>query len=185
MSLVDWVIAVFLLVSVLSAAKKGFFLEAFSLAGLVLGLMLASWNYTKLLPWVSAWVRPIAVAEMVCFVGIALVVMLVAGLAGRLVRWAVRSVGLGWADRFAGAVFGFLKGCVLITLAVVAMAAFMPQASWLGQSKFVPYFLSAARQTAIVTPEELGKRIRQGVSLIQNVQPGWLKPDEGPAPEHK
>ena len=57
MALIDWLILVVLLISVLSAAKNGFFLEVFSLAGVVLGLLLASWNYQKLLPWVARWVH--------------------------------------------------------------------------------------------------------------------------------
>ena len=48
MALIDWAIVIILIVTVLSAAKHGFFVEAFSLAGVILGLMLASWNYQKI-----------------------------------------------------------------------------------------------------------------------------------------
>src|SRR5215469_9640321 len=106
MALIDWAIAVILIVSVLSAAKHGFFVEAFSLAGVVLGVLLASWNYQKILPWLDPWIHSPGVAEAVAFITIAIAVMIVAGLAGRLIRWSVRSIGLGWADRFAGAIFG-------------------------------------------------------------------------------
>ena len=130
MTLTDWLILVILIVSALSAAKKGFFLEVFSLAGVVLGLLLASWNYQKLLPQATRWIHNLPAAEVLCFLGIALGVMLVAGLIGRLIRWSVHSVGLGWADRIIGALFGLVKGCVLVTIAVLVIAAFLPQATW-------------------------------------------------------
>ena len=176
MALIDWVIVVILLVSVLSAAKKGFFVEAFSLAGVVLGLLLASWNYQKVVPWLSSWIHPLAIAQALSFLAIALAVMIVAGLIGRLIRWSVHSIGLGWADRLIGAVFGLIKGCVLVTLGVMAIAAFVPGSTWFKQSRLAPYFLSAAHQTSVVTPAELGERIRQGVKIIREAQPQWLKP---------
>jgi membrane protein required for colicin V production len=177
MVLIDWAILIILIVSVLSAAKHGFFVEIFSLAGVVLGLLLASWNYQKVLPWINGWVHSPGVAEAIAFVVIAIAVMIVAGLAGRLIRWSVRSIGLGWADRFVGAIFGLLKGCVLITLSVMAIAAFLPHATWLERSKIAPYFLAVAHEASVVTPAELGERIREGVKLIRQAQPDWLKPD--------
>jgi len=177
MALIDWAIVIILIVSVLSAAKHGFFVEAFSLAGIILGLLLASWNYQKLLPWIDRWVHSPGVAEAIAFIAIAIAVMVVAGLAGRLIRWSVRSIGLGWADRFIGAIFGLLKGCVLVTLGIMAIAAFLPQATWLDRSKFAPYFLSAAHEASAVTPAQLGERIRDGVKAIRDAQPDWLKPN--------
>lgn len=176
MALVDWLIVVVLLVSVLSAAKNGFFLEVFSLAGVVIGLLLASWNYQKLLPWITRWIHTLPIAEALAFLAIALGVMILAGLVGRIIRWSVHSIGLGWADRLIGAFFGLVKGGVLVTIAVLVVAAFLPQATWFRQSRLAPYFLTAAHQASIVTPNELGERIRQGVTLIRNTHPEWLHP---------
>jgi membrane protein required for colicin V production len=176
MALIDWAIVIILIVSVLSAAKHGFFVEAFSLVGVVLGLLLASWNYQKILPWITGWVHSPGVAEAIAFIVIAIAVMVIAGLAGRLIRWSVRSIGLGWADRFIGALFGLLKGCVLVTLGIMAIAAFLPRVTWMEQSKIAPYFLSVAHQASAVTPAQLGERIREGVKVIRDAQPDWLKP---------
>jgi membrane protein required for colicin V production len=176
MALIDWLIVVILLVSVLSAAKNGFFLEVFSLAGVVAGLLLASWNYQRLLPWITRWVHTWEAAEALSFLLIALGVMLIAGLLGRMIRWSVHSIGLGWADRFIGALFGLVKGYVLVTLAVLVVAAFLPQATWFRQSRLAPCFLTAAHRASVVTPGELGERIRLGVTEIRKARQTWLKP---------
>ena len=183
MALVDWIILVVLVVSVLSAAKNGFFLEIFSLAGVVAGLWIASWNYQRLLPWITRWIHSLAAAEALSFLLVAFGVMIAAAILGRAIRWSVHSIGLGWADRVIGAVFGLLKGCALVTLAVLTVAAFLPKAPWFQRSILAPYFLSAAHQASIVTPYELGERIRQGVVIIRNAQPQWLKPSAVASPQ--
>jgi membrane protein required for colicin V production len=176
MALIDWLILVILLVSVLSAAKNGFFLEVFSLAGVLLGLVIASWNYQKLLPWIARWVHEFAAAEALSFLVIALGVMILASLLGRVIRWSVHSIGLGWIDRFLGALFGFVKGFVLVTIAVLVVAAFFPQASWFRRSRFAPDFLTAAHRASVVAPEDLQRRIREGVGILRGTEPKWLKP---------
>jgi membrane protein required for colicin V production len=176
MALIDWLIVVVVLVSVLSAAKNGFFLEIFSLAGALVGLVLASWNYQRLLPWITRWIHSLPAAEALSFLLIALGVMLLAGLLGRVIRWSVHSIGLGWADRFLGALFGFVKGFVLVTIAVLVIAAFFPQESWFRNSRFAPCFLTAAHKVSITAPHGLERRIRVGVGTLRRSEPGWLKP---------
>ncbi|HEY0795106.1 MAG TPA: CvpA family protein [Acidisarcina sp.] len=177
MALIDWIIAAILVISVAGAARKGFVVEAFSLAGVVLGLLLASWNYKAVMPWVSQWIHQPQIVAALSFLAIALGVMVLAGIAGRLLRWSVKSVGLGFADRLLGAVFGFVKGCVLVTIGIMALAAFFPRTTWLRDSRLAPYFLSMAHSTTAVTPSDLGARIRTGVTIIRDAQPSWLKPN--------
>ena len=44
----DWVIVVVIVISVIQAAISGFFHEAFGIAGLVFGYLLAAWKYYRL-----------------------------------------------------------------------------------------------------------------------------------------
>jgi membrane protein required for colicin V production len=175
-TIVDWLIVAILVISVLSAARSGLVVEVFSLAGLILGLLLASWDYQRLTPWLGRWIHSTPLNQAVSFFFILLAAMIVASLAGRFVRWSIQSIGLGWADRMAGAAFGLLKGCVLVTIAVMVVAAFWPGATWFRQSRFAPGFLSMAKRVAVVAPADLAGRIRSGVDVLKKEQPNWLKP---------
>jgi membrane protein required for colicin V production len=175
-TIVDWLIVVLLVVSILSAAKAGLMVEVFSLVGLVLGLLLASWDYQALMPWWSHWVHSTAAVEALSFLSIAFGVMIVAAVAGRITRWSMKAVGLGWADRMGGAVFGLVKGCAMVMIAVMATAAFWPHATWLRRSQLAPAFLGMARAAAVVAPADLAVRIRSGVTDLRKEQPDWLKP---------
>ena len=176
MAIVDWVILIILVLSVLSAAKAGLIAEVFSLGGLIIGLLMASWDYQKLTPWMGQWIHSPKTDEALSFILIALAVMIVTGIAGRIVRWSVKSIGLGWADRLAGAAFGLVKGCALVTIAVMVIAAFWPGATWFRQSRFAPGFMAMSRRAAVVAPAELGDRIRSGVIVLRKAQPDWLRP---------
>jgi membrane protein required for colicin V production len=176
MAVVDWVIAAILVLAAIGAAKKGFFVEALSLGGVVLGLLLASWNYQLLTPYLFRAVHAQPVAETIAFLAIALAIMVAAGAVGEILHRTAKSIGLGWLDRLAGAAFGFVKGCVVVTLGVMALTAFYPHCGWLDRSRLAPYFLAAAHTTTAVTPADLGERIREGIKIIRNAQPEWLKP---------
>jgi membrane protein required for colicin V production len=176
MNLADILIVVVLVVSGISAFVKGFFVEVFSLAGVVLGLFIAAANYGALTPWVLRFVKNLDVARLIAFLLIALVVMLIAGLAGRLLRGVVRGVGLGIIDRVLGAAFGLLKGGAIVTLVLMGLVAFLPRQGWLDGSRLAPIFLTAAHGGSHVVPFALGEEIRQGLDTLRMTQPHWLKP---------
>jgi len=47
MNAVDWIILAVILLSVFLAAMQGFFFEIFSLAGTIIGYLLAAWGYGR------------------------------------------------------------------------------------------------------------------------------------------
>ena len=110
--------------------------------------------------------------DLAAFLVIALGVSLAAGLIGRLLRATVRWAGLGLLDRLLGALFGFVKGCAVVTLVVMAIAAFVPNAPWLRNSRLAPPFLAAAHEESHLTPE-LGGKIREGIGQLRIAQLHW------------
>jgi membrane protein required for colicin V production len=176
MNLADLLIIVLLAVSVVSAFAKGFFVEVCSLVGVILGLFIAAANYAGFAPWILLVVRSHAAANLIAFLLIVLLVMVVASLAGRLLRGLFRGVGLGIVDRLLGAAFGLVEGCVVVTLVLMGIVAFLPRQDWLSGSRLAPVFLTAAHGGSQVVPFALGEEIRQGLEALRMAQPGWLKP---------
>ena len=176
MNLADLLIVILLVVSVVSAFVKGFFVEIFSLAGIVLGLFIAAANYGGFSLWVLRVVHNRAAANLIAFLLIVLVVMVLASIAGRLLRGLFRTVGLGIVDRLLGALFGLVEGCVVVTLVLMGIVAFLPRQDWLSNSRLAPVFLTAAHGGSQVVPFALGEEIRQGLQALRMGQPNWLKP---------
>lgn len=167
MSAADWVILLVVLISILQAASEGFFHEAFGIAGLVIGYILAAWQYQSFADWFAPHVQSQWVAQIFAFLLIFIGVMLLAGIAGRITRWAMRLAGLSFFDRLLGGLLGLLRGVLVVAIVLVSMTAFAPASSWLENSQFAPYFLVVGRAAIWVAPSELRNRFYQGLDLLQ------------------
>ena len=171
MSIADWIILGFLLFSVIAAAFEGFFHEAFKLAGLVVGYLLAAWQYQRLADWFAPHLKSPWVGEIAGFLIIFFAVLLIAGFAGRLARWAMKKAGLSAFDRTLGAILGFLKGVLVVAIVLTAIAAFAPAAKWLSESELAPYFLVGGRAAIWLAPPELRHRFYQGLDYMRHARP--------------
>jgi membrane protein required for colicin V production len=170
MSAADWVILAFLVLSVVTAAWRGFFREAFALAGLVLGYLLAAWQYQRLAAWFAPHVKSAWVSEIAGFFVIFSAVVILAGLAGRLTHWMMKEAGLTAIDRILGGVLGLLRGGLVVAIVLTAMAAFAPAGKWLAGSELAPYFLVVGRAAVWLAPSELRNRFYQGLDYMRHVQ---------------
>jgi len=163
----DWAIVAILLLSVLLAAAQGFLHELISLAGVVVGYLLAAWEYWRVARWILPYVKSDAVAESAAFIGIFIAVVITAGILGRIVRWLAHEAGLVWADRLLGALFGAIRGSVIVAVLVLALAAFAPGSQWLGRSSLGGYFLVGSRGMSWLAPATLRQKVRQGVAAMR------------------
>jgi len=169
MSIADWIILGFLVFSVIGAALEGFFYEAFKLAGLIVGYLLAAWQYHRVADWFAPHLKSPWLGEIAGFLIIFFAALIVAGIAGQIARWAMRKAGLSTIDRILGAVLGLLKGVLVVAVVLTAMAAFAPAAKWLEGSEFAPYFLVGGRAAIWLAPPELRHRFYQGLDYMRQV----------------
>jgi membrane protein required for colicin V production len=171
-NIADWIILLVLLVSVVQAASSGFFQEAFGLAGLVFGYLIAAWQYRHLAGHFAPFISSVWLGEIVAFLAIFLGIMIMAGILGRIVRWIVKEAGLSIVDRFFGAVLGFARGCLLIAIVLVSMTAFTPTSRWLQGSSLAPYFLVVGRAAIWIAPSELRAQFYKGLDYVKQAQSG-------------
>jgi membrane protein required for colicin V production len=179
MTLVDWAILVVLVLSMLGGLTQGFFRSVFSLGGLVLGLALADWNYGLIATLVLPMVHIEAVANMIGFLLIALIVMGLAGVAGKILSKVFHHLGLGCLDRLAGAVFGFFQGALLVTVVILATLTFFPKAHWLKEAQLPQYFFGACHLCTKMSPADLAEHARRELKALEEESPVWLHPGSG------
>jgi len=170
MTAADWIIVVVILLSVIQAAISGFFHEAFGIAGLILGYLLAAWNYQRLAARYAPYLKSMWLGEIGAFLVIFLAVLIIAGIAGRITRHIVKEAGLSFVDRILGGALGLLRGILMVAVILMSMAAFTPTSTWLEGSEFAPYFLVVGRAAIWVAPPELRSRFYQGLDLLHREQ---------------
>jgi membrane protein required for colicin V production len=107
----DWIIVLVVLLSIVHAASSGFFQEAFGIAGLVFGYLVAAWGYRSLADHFGSSVSSQWLGQIAAFLVIFLSVMIVAGILGRIVRWMMKEAGLRAVDRVLGGGLWFADVC--------------------------------------------------------------------------
>lgn len=166
MSPADWIILAVLILSVITAATQGFFAEALNLAGLVVGYLVAAWQYEHVAAWFESYLKSETLAEILGFLVVFFAVVLIFGIAGRIARWVMKEAGLSGFDRFLGGLLGLLKGGLIVSVILMGMTAFTPGSKLLANSQMAPYFLVVGRAAIWLAPSAMRSRFYQGLDLL-------------------
>ena len=121
MSALDWIFAAVLLLSLVLGAWRGLVYEVLSLLNWVLAFVLARWlalDAAHYLPMTTAS-EPLRYAAGFVVVFIAVIVL--GGLMVVLIKKLTAAVGLSPVDRVLGALFGVMRGVLLLLLATVVV----------------------------------------------------------------
>ena len=176
MNLIDWFLIGVLAYSTILAFVRGLLLELFSLGGLIAGILLASWNYRSVAPLLSRIITTPFIANLVAFLVIAIGVMVLCSIAGKILHRTADAIGLGFFNRLLGAVFGFARGYLIGVAFMMAAAAFLPETTWISNSRLAPYFLTGAHAVSFVVPHDLQLLILDGATQLKHNAPDWIKP---------
>jgi membrane protein required for colicin V production len=179
MTWVDWAIVIVLAVSIVGGITQGLLRSVCSLAGLFLGLVAAAWNYGRVAALLLPMVHIETIADAIGFLFIAILVMFIANILGSVMSRAVHRMGLGCLDRIAGGAFGFLQGALMVTLIILVVVVFFPQAHWLAEARLPKFFFGVCHLSARVSPAELAERVRNGLQILEQHAPQWMHPGAG------
>ena len=160
MAILDWVFAGILAVSLLLGAWRGLVYEVLSLAVWVGAFVVA-----QLFAPVVADKLPMAGAtEVIRYAAGFVLVFVVAVFAGMLLVWLIsklfQAAGLRPADRALGAVFGLMRGLVVLMVLVVLVAMTpLKTQSWWQDSVTAPWVMVAVKGLKPVLPLEFGRHL--------------------------
>jgi membrane protein required for colicin V production len=123
MNWLDIVILVVLIAPIFIGLKLGLIKAAFSLAGLIIGVVLAS-NFYDSLAGVMTFITNEGIANIVAFAIILVVVMVIAAVLARVLKTFIKFVFLGWVDHVGGAVLGLVMGALLISAVLATLVKY-------------------------------------------------------------
>ncbi len=166
MTAADWLIVGVVLLNVVSAAVQGFFAEALSMAGLVIGYIVAAWQYRRLAEWLMSFLKNEWLAEILGFLIIFFAILILFGIAARVARKLMKAAGLSGFDRVLGALLGVVKGGLVVAVVLMVMTAFTPTSKLLENSQLAPYFLVVGRAAIWVAPATLRARFYDGLDFL-------------------
>jgi membrane protein required for colicin V production len=111
MNWLDIVILIVVAVAALIGLKIGIIKAVLSLAGVIVGVVLAGRYYGDLAGHLT-FIDQESLAKIAAFAIILIGVMLVAAVLAWLIKAIISVVMLGWVDRLGGAVFGLVLGAI-------------------------------------------------------------------------
>jgi membrane protein required for colicin V production len=117
MNWLDIVIIIILIISVVSGIKQGVIKILFSLAGGIIGVVLAG-RYSDSLASKLTFISDPNIAGIVAFVIIILAVMIIAMILAMVVKKIISAILLGWVDKLGGAVLGLIMGAIFCAAAL-------------------------------------------------------------------
>jgi membrane protein required for colicin V production len=179
MAWVDWGIVLVVLIATLAGMAQGGFRSFCGLAGLLIGLLLALWNYEHFGRLFYPLVPVAPVDNTIAFVVLVLAVMVLGGLVGAVLQRTFRWAGLGCVDSILGAGFGFLQGMLLVMVFVLVTVAFFPGTAWLAEARFPQLFFKACHISMDMSPKELSDRVQETLKKLKRDSPAWMHPGHG------
>ena len=140
---VDWLIIGIIGFSVLISVVRGFIKEALSLAIWIVAIIVASLFYVTTAPLLEGLIDTPSLRAAVAWLILFLIVLIMGAIINFLLGQLIEATGLSGTDRLLGAVFGTLRGVILIMVVVIFLPEILPveQDNWWLESKLIPWFL--------------------------------------------
>lgn len=154
---IDWAFAIILGFSILSGFVRGFIREGLGLAAWIIALLAGRALAEPASALLINYIDSQQIRLVVGFILVVFVVLLLAGLAIRLLHAMIEWVGMGFFNRLLGAVFGLLRGGLILILvvAVVGLTPVREAPEW-QQSTLLP-MVEQGRDLAISQYQQLDR----------------------------
>ncbi len=152
--LVDIILLVLLAIAAFLGLRIGIIKAALSLAGLIVGVILAGRYYLTLAQHLD-FIPGDGVAEVIAFIIILLAVVIIAMVLALLLKWATSAIMLGWVDRIGGAIFGLLWGAILCGALLAMWLKYVDATEAIVESKVAAILLDYFPLVLSLLPQEL------------------------------
>ncbi len=153
MSWLDIVILVIVAGSTFSGLRRGLIKAALSLAGLIVGVILAG-RYYAVLAGRLTFIQQDGLANAAAFAIILLGIMIIAGVLASVLKWITSLVMLGWVNHLGGAVFGFVLGAIFSAALLTLWVNFLGAPEIVRESSLVGILLDRFPAVLALLPDE-------------------------------
>ena len=158
---IDYAILAIVGISGIISLMRGFIRETLSLAGWVAAFWVALAFSGEVAPRLEAYVTTPSTRMGIAFIAIFIGVLLLSGIALRMVGLLVERTGMSGTDRTLGILFGVLRGIVVVGLLVLLGGLTpLPRDPWWRESMFLPHFERVADEIRTFLPSNVQQQFR-------------------------
>ena len=154
MNWLDIVIIVVLAISTFLGLRIGIIKAVLSLAGVIVGVVLAGQYYVALADVLPFFSETSNVAKVVAFAIILIGVMVIAIVLARLLKWAASVIMLNWVNQLGGAVFGLALGAIFCGALLATWVKWLGVGSTITESVVSAFLLDKFPLILALLPDE-------------------------------
>jgi membrane protein required for colicin V production len=166
----DLIIIVLVLISAVDGFNKGFVRIGIGFGAMIVGFLLAAWNYRAAGALLESFIHSKTIANLVGFFIIFGLVGIAGALVAALIARGLKLIGVGFFDRLGGIFFGAVQGALVTAVIIMILLAFPRKPPvFIVQSHFAPYLVGAAQTLSRATPYEVRDGFRQTYDELQRV----------------
>ena len=173
MNWIDWLLVIFLCISVANGFQEGMVRIGIGFLALIAGFFLASWfgglAAANLQPYITSHAAASVFGYLIVFCGVLILGAIVAAVMARMLKL----IGLSWMDRLLGGAFGVVRGFFVVAVVAMVVTALAPKSlpSAVKTSRYAPYVLRAADVLAELTPFEIRDGFNRTYAEIKKINP--------------
>ena len=154
MSWLDIVLIVALAIPTFLGLKVGIIKAVLSLAGVIVGVVLAGQYYIALADVLPFFSETSSAAKIVAFAIILIGVMVIAIVLARLLKWAASVVMLNWVNQLGGAAFGLMLGAIFCGALLAIWVKWLGAGDTITASMIAPVLLDKFPRVLALLPDE-------------------------------
>ena len=153
MNWLDIIIIILIAIPTIIGLRIGIIKAVLSIAGVIIGVVLAGRFYGSLgeaLP-----ISDEGIAKIVAFAIILVAVMIIAAVAAAFIKKVISAILLGWVNRLGGAILGFLLGAIFCGAILSVLGSFIADTDVVKESWLASVLLDTFPLVLALLPDEL------------------------------
>ena len=173
MNYFDIIVIVILGYCLIRGIFRGLVKELSSIIGVFGGFYAAYTYYPVLAKPLSKWIANAGYLNILSFLIIFCGVFIIISILGIIINYLLKIVFLGWLDRVSGAMFGAMKGILIVSVLLIALTAFLPKGTpVIKDSLLSPYVTLISEKMAKVISKDMKHDFSTKIATIKKA---WKK----------
>ncbi len=150
---------------------RGLVREISSIVGVLGGFYAAYTYYPHMARLISPWISNPAYLHIVSYMAIFSVVVIIVGIIAVVLKYLLNIAYLGWVDRVCGALFGVMKGGLVICVVFIVLTAFLPRgAPIIKNATLSPYVATVSEVMAKMISKDMKENF---ILKIKDFKTSW------------
>ncbi len=153
MNWLDFLLIIFIIISAIAGLRAGVIKSLLSLAGIIVGVVLAGRYYITFAEKITL-IPSESAARIVAFIIILAAVTVVAGVIASIFSWIVSKIMLGWLNRLGGGLFGLAWGTILAGALLAIWTKYFGFSGTIADSSLARFLLDTFPLVLSLLPDE-------------------------------